>query len=188
MLIYKQEEMFPSDAETDMSTQQPCQQTISDRLTASAIELSPPVDLKTDAQESRSEATSECVVRGKRIVHLSLAALFFVLGVLGALLPLLPATPFLLLTSYFLSKSSPRLNRALLRSRLLGRILSDWQKRGGIRRSVRIKAIAAVIVAVAATLAVSDLSARGMIAVVFLAQIGIVVVLRLPSAVEPESE
>ncbi|MHC4879521.1 MAG: YbaN family protein [Planctomycetota bacterium] len=171
-----------------MSTQQPCQQTISDRLTMSAIELNPSVDLANDAQGSLSEATAKCVARWKRIVQLTLAGLFFVLGVLGAFLPLLPATPFLLLASYFLSKSSPRLNRRLLRSRMFGRILSDWQERGGIRRSVRIKAVAAVVVAVTATLVMSDLSARGMIAVVCLAQIGIIVVLRLPSAVEPESQ
>ena len=84
------------------------------------------------------------------------AAAFFAVGVLGVFLPVLPATPFLLLTSYFLVRSSPRLNAALLRSRFFGPILKDWQVHGGVRRDVKIQAIVIVVIAVAASITVAD--------------------------------
>jgi len=54
---------------------------------------------------------------------------------------LLALAPFLLLASFFLARSSPRLNDALLKSKYLGPILEDWQKRGGIRSDVKVQAI-----------------------------------------------
>ncbi len=118
----------------------------------------------------------------KKLVLLSFAGVFFGLGVLGAFLPGLPATPFLLLTSYFLVRSSPRLNAALLRSRLFGRILIDWQVHGGVRPDVKVKAIVAVVIAVMLTIFLSGYSLLPTLTVILLAAIGITVILRLPSA------
>ena len=118
------------------------------------------------------------------MVCLSFASVFFVLGLLGALLPGLPATPFLLLTSYFLVGSSPRLNAALLRSRLIGPILVDWQIHGGVRRHVRLKSIVAVIIAVAATIILSSYSFWPTLTLVLLASVGISVIVSLPDAKE----
>jgi uncharacterized membrane protein YbaN (DUF454 family) len=109
----------------------------------------------------------------------------FVLGLLGAILPGLPATPFLLLTSYFLVRTSPRLNRALLRSRLFGAILRDWQRHQGIRRGVKRKAILIVLAAVAATLYFSELSAGWKWGIAAAAVVGLAVVLRLPVLTDP---
>ena len=72
----------------------------------------------------------------RRIALLTLGGLFFCLGVLGAFLPGLPATPFLMLTSYFLIRSSPRWNDKLLQSRVFGSILSDWQYLHKEQRSI----------------------------------------------------
>ena len=128
-------------------------------------------------------------LRGWRWWLLAAAAgLTFVLGILGAILPVLPATPFLLLTSYLLIRISPRLNRALLRSRLLGPVLIDWQVHGGIRTHVRAQAIVIVLIAVGATLIFSGAAVIPKIVVGLLAAIGIGVVLRLPTANPPESD
>ena len=170
-----------------MPAEQSFSQTSSDQPFVKPVELNRQGDFAADKQTTISDAVSSYVDDWIRVAYFMLAGVFFVAGVLGALLPVLPATPFLLLASYFLSKSSPRLNRALLRSRLFGPILRDWQELGGIRRSVRIKAIVAVVLAVAVTLFVSELSAAAMLAVVILALVGIVVVLRLPSAVENDA-
>lgn len=70
------------------------------------------------------------------------------LAYLGAILPGLPTTPWVLAASYCLARSSPRLQRWLLRSPIFGRLLRDWHEHRGIRRPVKALACATVIVAV----------------------------------------
>jgi uncharacterized membrane protein YbaN (DUF454 family) len=83
-----------------------------------------------------------------RAFHLGAAAVFFALAILGAALPLLPCTPFLLLTSYYLVRCSPILHARLLRLRGFGPLLRDWHERGGVRPQVRSGAIATIVLAV----------------------------------------
>lgn len=116
----------------------------------------------------------------KKVIYLILAGFFFLLGALGIALPVLPTTPFLLLTSFFLIRTSPRLNRALLRSPVLGQVLKEWQQDGGVRLSVKIQAITIVVLIIAATLMFSPLSVLLKAILVALACIGILVVIRLP--------
>jgi uncharacterized membrane protein YbaN (DUF454 family) len=118
---------------------------------------------------------------------MALAGLFFVLGALGAILPILPTTPFLLLTSYFLTRTSPRLNQWLLTSRFFGPILRDWQQRGGVRPEVKVKAIIVVLMAVSLSLWLTDLPSTLRWVVAIMALIGIGVILRLPAAETAES-
>jgi uncharacterized protein len=127
------------------------------------------------------------VTGAKRFVFMALAGLFFVLGALGAVLPVLPTTPFLLLTSYFLARSSPRLNRWLLGSRFFGPILRDWQQLGGVRPDVKVKAIMIVLLAVALSLWLTDLSSTLRWIAAAIALIGIGVILRLPAARKADS-
>lgn len=131
-------------------------------------------------------AAPEVAAGMKRVAFLVLAGLTFILGVLGAVLPGLPTTPFLLLTSYFLVRSSPRLNAALLRSRFFGPILTDWQIHGGVRRDVKAQAITIVILAVAATVYISGRGPLFGSSVVLIAAIGIGVIVKLPPPRESE--
>jgi uncharacterized protein len=129
-----------------------------------------------------SPSSDRPVVTGwKKLLFLALAGIFFVLGVLGAILPGLPTTPFLLLTSYFLARSSPRVNAVLLRSRFFGPILTDWQEHRGVRKDVKIQAIVCVVLAVAAAVYFSPSSLTLRLTVILLASVGVVVIVRLPS-------
>lgn len=116
----------------------------------------------------------------RRGLYVVLGSFFVGLGALGAFLPLLPTTPFLLLASFFYVRSSPRLNQRLLRSRLLGGFLRDWQQRGGVRREVKVLALAVVAVGVTASIVLGNLPAWGIGLLLALAAIGITVVIRLP--------
>ena len=49
------------------------------------------------------------------------------LAALGAVLPLLPTTPFVLLASWCFYRGSPRIHAWLHRSRTFGPTLDDWQ-------------------------------------------------------------
>jgi uncharacterized membrane protein YbaN (DUF454 family) len=64
----------------------------------------------------------------RKNAYLILGSFFLILAVLGIFLPLLPATPLALLSSYFFSRSSPRLNRWLLGLPVLGTLISDWHQ------------------------------------------------------------
>lgn len=65
------------------------------------------------------------------------------LGALGAVLPLLPATPFLLLAAACFAKSSPGTREWLLRAPLLGPILTDYLEHRVVTR--RTKAVALLL-------------------------------------------
>ncbi|WP_101570674.1 YbaN family protein [Alistipes sp. cv1] len=60
------------------------------------------------------------------------------LGFVGAFVPMLPTTPFLLLAVYCFSKSDPRMNRWMLQNRVFGRYLRDYRSGRGIPLSVKI--------------------------------------------------
>ena len=65
----------------------------------------------------------------------------FGLTAVGLIVPGIPTVPFLLATSYYLARSSPTLNRKLLRSKFFGPILSDLETGGGLRRINKVKLI-----------------------------------------------
>jgi len=117
----------------------------------------------------------------KKLSLLGGAGVFFGLGVLGVILPGIPATPFLLLTSYCLVRSSPRLNAMLLRSRLFGPLIEDWQTHGGIRKRVKIASILIVVIAVGTSIVLLNKSAIASVTVAGLACVGISVICALPT-------
>ena len=79
-----------------------------------------------------------------RIIYLTLGITTTVLAVIGMALPILPTTPFLLLSAYFFSKSSERLHNWLLEHKIFGPIISDWEKYGVVR--VKAKIISTVMI------------------------------------------
>ncbi len=80
-----------------------------------------------------------------RILLLALGWLFVGLGVIGAFLPVMPTTPFLLLAVACFARSSPRLESWLMNHRQFGPPLRDWRERGAI--SARAKAMAITLMA-----------------------------------------
>ncbi|MGB4327736.1 MAG: YbaN family protein [Tenuifilum sp.] len=61
----------------------------------------------------------------------------FGLGVLGIFLPLLPTTPFMLLSAFLFIRSSGRLYRWLINHRLFGKYIHDYIERRSIPRRVK---------------------------------------------------
>jgi len=67
-----------------------------------------------------------------RWLWLGLGGLFLALGVIGAVLPVLPTTPFLLVAAGCFAKSSPRLHGWLLTHPLFGPPIRNWEEHGAI--------------------------------------------------------
>jgi len=76
----------------------------------------------------------------KRPLYLVLGLLCVILGALGVVVPGLPTTPFLLLASWLFYRSSPRLQKWLLRS-WLGVYIRNYQRRGGMTVTQKMGAI-----------------------------------------------
>jgi hypothetical protein len=72
---------------------------------------------------------------------LAVGWLSLVLGVLGIFLPVLPTTPFLLLTAACFSKGSPRAHQWLINHRWFGQTIRYYQSGHGIPLRIKIKAI-----------------------------------------------
>lgn len=68
------------------------------------------------------------------------------LGLIGALLPLLPTTPFLILAAYFFSKGSPRFRHWLINNKYFGPSIIDWQTKGAIRKPYKILATGMLLI------------------------------------------
>jgi uncharacterized protein len=80
---------------------------------------------------------------------LKITGIFFVaLAFIGAFLPLLPTTPFLLVATACFAKSSPRLHKMLLANKVFGPLIYHWQQSRSIPKRAKIIALSSMVVAV----------------------------------------
>lgn len=82
-----------------------------------------------------------------RFIWAGLGVLSLGLGFVGIFLPLLPTVPFLLLSAFLFSRSSPRLHTWLLSHPQFGPLIEDWNRSGVIRpRAKRLATLSIVAV------------------------------------------
>jgi uncharacterized membrane protein YbaN (DUF454 family) len=81
----------------------------------------------------------------KITLYKSLGFIFLGLGVIGVFLPLLPTTPFLLVSAACFAKSSEKWHKWLLSNRIFGPIIRDWQDKKCISISTKIFAVSLVV-------------------------------------------
>lgn len=82
----------------------------------------------------------------KKALFLLVGLISLALGIIGIFLPLLPTTPFLLLSAYCFSQSSKKLHQWLLSHKYFGPLISDWEKHGVIRTKVKWLATISMVV------------------------------------------
>ena len=115
----------------------------------------------------------------RQMLHV-LGWVFVVLGILGAMLPLLPTTPFLILASSCFMRSSPRMHRRLLSMPVWGQILRDWDQHRGVRPFAKFSAYAVLAVAMTASAWASQWSPAVLLVLGLLAIAGVLVIRQLP--------
>lgn len=77
-----------------------------------------------------------------RRVYLALGLAFVAIGFVGAFLPVLPTTPFLILAAACFARSSPRLEGWLLAHPRFGPLLRAWREHGAIPSRAKLMALA----------------------------------------------
>ena len=71
------------------------------------------------------------------LVWVGIGTISLVTGIVGIFLPLLPTTPFLLLTAFCYARGSPHLHARLLAHPRFGKPILDWEKGRVIRIQVK---------------------------------------------------
>ncbi|MDF2587520.1 MAG: hypothetical protein K0S41_1361 [Anaerocolumna sp.] len=80
-------------------------------------------------------------MRLKNIVLIIIGIFSLSLGAVGIFLPVLPTTPFVLLSAGCFSISSPKLADSLMKSKYFGSYIENYRYKTGVPRSAKIRAI-----------------------------------------------
>ena len=116
----------------------------------------------------------------QRGLFIVLGCLSLVAAVVGAILPLVPTTVFLLLACWFFARSSERMHNWLLSNKHFGPMIKQWQEERSIDRAVKMRAIILVVFSFSLTLILVPVHNAVRVGLVLLA-IGISTILyRLP--------
>jgi uncharacterized membrane protein YbaN (DUF454 family) len=89
--------------------------------------------------------------RTVRALYVAAGFVFFAIGLLGVVLPVLPATPFMLLAAACFARGSERFYKWLLANRTFGPLIREWRE----HRSIPYRTKMFAIVLMSATLAAS---------------------------------
>lgn len=67
----------------------------------------------------------------------ALAWISLILGIIGALLPVMPTVPFILLSAFAATRGSNRLRQWLVNHPTFGRAILDWEQHGAVKRQAK---------------------------------------------------
>lgn len=92
----------------------------------------------------------------KKVLYIILGSLCLVLGSVGIFLPILPTTPFLLLSSYFYVRSSEKLYNWLINHKIFGRYIYNYVTYKAVPKKAKITAILMIIITVPVAVVLID--------------------------------
>ena len=104
----------------------------------------------------------------QRYLFITGGVIAFGLGILGIPLPLLPTTPFLLLSAWFFARSSERFYSWLINHRYFGKTIRNYREKGGVAFGVKLWAIILLwlTIGISATLVINNWWLRGLLMVI----------------------
>jgi uncharacterized protein len=125
---------------------------------------------------------------GRRLLYFGLGWLFFSLGVVGALLPVVPTTPFMLLAAWAFSNSSRRFELWLLQHRWFGASIQRWRAHRVVPARVKLVSYTTMLVTFTLSLASGRLAWWALAAQGALMAYGAWFLARLPSQVPKDAQ
>lgn len=73
----------------------------------------------------------------QRALYFFLGLVMLLLGIIGAVLPVMPTTIFIILAAWFFARSSPKLEKRILAHPHFGPLVIKWRDRGAIPRRAK---------------------------------------------------
>ena len=67
------------------------------------------------------------------------------MGFIGLFLPIVPTTPFILVSVWFFARSSNKLENWLVNHKIFGKMIQDWRNHGSINKKAKISATLLII-------------------------------------------
>lgn len=82
----------------------------------------------------------------KKILYILVGSIAVVLGAVGAVVPMLPTVPFLMLAAFCFARSSDRLDRWLKGTKLYRENLKDLAERRGMTKKAKVRVMVTVTI------------------------------------------
>jgi len=94
--------------------------------------------IEVDSEESKISKS-----KVKRVLYYIAGTIFLALGIIGIVFPILPTTPFLLLSAACYVRSSEKAYNWLIHNKLFGKIIRDYREGRGL--PIKIKVITIIL-------------------------------------------
>jgi hypothetical protein len=88
----------------------------------------------------------------KKTLMMSMGFLSLGVGIVGVALPVLPTTPFLLLSVFLFSGSNEKFSKLLLKNKTLASYVENYKNKTGVPAGVKIRAVAFLWATLAASM------------------------------------
>ena len=117
----------------------------------------------------------------KRLRYRAMAGGAFIMTLVGLVVPGVPTVPFLLATSYYLARSSPRLNERLRRTAFFGPILQQWEGHGALSLASKGKLIGLTATIVVVTVVLTPLTPLALSVILLISSLSVYGLTRMPA-------
>ncbi len=108
-----------------------------------------------------------------KVINLVLGFVFLGLGFIGIILPVLPTTPFLLLSAFFFSRSSEKVNTWFKNTKVYKNNLETYHTKKAMKKSekIRIMITVTILMTIAFIMMKNTITGRILISIVWIAHI-----------------
>lgn len=120
-----------------------------------------------------------------KTIYLTIGWITLLLGLIGIFVPLLPTTPFLLVSAWSFSRSSERLHQWLLNHPRFGIHIRNWESGHLMQRQAKVKSIIAIFITFSLSISFAPMPDHARI---ILAVFGVGLSIFLISLPEPEDK
>ena len=126
-------------------------------------------------------AATATVTGVMRLMCMALAGGAFSMTLVSLVVPGIPTVPFLLATSFYLARSSPRMNERLRRTAFFGSILREWEGQGALSAASKGKLILLTGTIVVVTVILAPLTPLALGLILVISSLSVYGVTRIPA-------